>query len=209
MKMLKLVKITALVGVLLLAIGSVASANMLTNPGFEAGDFTGWNAWDNSYVELARDGFYPYEGSYLMSFFGNWWGSFNVSGAMQEFPAIETSEWMMSCKSRHNTADPLTQDGVDDNWVVMKIAFLDADGAELGGVEATIMDGSYPLDVWNDNAPIMAVAPAGTAKVQALLLYLQPMFDGGACHIDNVEFTQTGPVPVEESTWGKVKSLYK
>jgi hypothetical protein len=45
--------------------------------------------------------------------------------------------------------------------------------------------------------------------MQALILYLQPLFDGGAAHIDNCELVFTPVSPVEENTWGAIKSLYR
>ena len=104
----------------------------------------------------------------------------------------------------------MTADGVDDNWVVQKIAWFDAGGAEIGGVESRILDGTFATDVWFDNAPIVGVAPPGAVKMQALVLYLQPLWDGGAAHIDNCELLYVGgPSATEPSTWGEIKTLFK
>jgi hypothetical protein len=93
--------------------------------------------------------------------------------------------------------------------VVQKIAFFDAGGLEIGGVESIILDGSFAPDTWHASGLITGTAPALTAKVQALVLYLQPSMDGGAAHIDDVRFGVSGTVPVESSTWGQIKSLYE
>lgn len=95
-----------------------------------------------------------------------------------------------------------------DNWVVQKIAFFDVGNNEIAGVESVILDGTFATDVWHVNAPIIGYAPAGAVKVQALILYLQPLFDGGAAHIDDVAFFQSGTVGTHESTWGNIKALY-
>lgn len=102
----------------------------------------------------------------------------------------------------------MTADGVDDNWVVQKIAFFDASHAEIGGVESRVLDGTFATDTWFDNAPITGFAPAGTAWVQALVLYLQPLWDGGACHVDNVQFFNSGSIGTKETSWGAIKAQY-
>jgi hypothetical protein len=203
----------AMVALFLVGMTAAASAeNVLANSGFETGDFTGWGHFNNAYVEDPIPAeplrFVPYEGNFLCSMYGNWWGAFNVSGIFQEFAAAPGSEWTMSCKTRHSSMDPMTADGVDDNWVVQKIAFFDAGGAEIGGVESRVLDGTFAVDTWFDNAPITGVAPAGTAKVQALVLYLQPMYDGGACHVDNVYFERTSQIGTEDTNWGAIKAKY-
>lgn len=210
--MRNLLKCAACVAVVLMVVASAASAqvNKLTNPGFEDG-LNGWTFWGNTYAETTNipAGFVAYEGTGLVSFFGNWSGPYNVSGFFQEFPTTEGEAWSMAAKSRHSGLDPMTgSQAGGGNWVVMKLAWFDAANAEIGGVEATIMDGTRATDTWFDNAPITGFAPAGTVKVQALLLYIQPASDGGACHIDNVEVYQSGTIPVEETTWGQVKSLF-
>jgi hypothetical protein len=211
MQMSYKVLIIAIVGAF---VATTASANMLANPGFETGDFSGWTTFGNAYVEdeipEEPGHFVPYEGLYLCSMFGSWTGGFNVSGIFQEFPTCEGDEWQFYCKSRHSGWDPLIVDGIDgDNWMVMKIAWFDA-GGEIGGVETTILDGTYAIDTWFDNGPLVGIAPAGAIKMQALILYLQPLWDGGAGHVDNCELIYVGgPSATETSSWGHIKALYQ
>ena len=175
----------AIVGVLA-ACGAAQGQNLLTNPGFESG-LDGWITFGNVFAETANPPqFVPFEGDGLASMFGNFSGSFNVSGMFQEFAAAPGSEWTMDGYSRHFSGDPMIGPGAPDaNWVVMKLAFKDIADVEIGAVEATILDGTSPMDVWIDNDPIVGIAPAGTVQVEAFFLYLQPGFDGGAAHIDN------------------------
>lgn len=186
---LRSVGITA---VLCLALAAIAPAqtNMLTNPGFETGDFTGWTPFGNAYVEAANGTtFFPNSGNHLVSCFGNWTGGFNVTGFFQQFPANPGDAFEIDCFSRHNSGDNLVGGGApNSNWVVMKMAFFDVGGVEIGAAEGTVLDGNSPTDVWIDNDAVTGIAPAGTVTVQCLILYLQPLFDGGACHIDDVSF---------------------
>ena len=177
---------SALIAGLLAACGAAHGQNLLTNPGFESG-LDGWSTFGNVFAETANPPqFVPFEGDGLVSMFGNFSGGFNVSGLFQEFAATPGSQWTMDGYSRHFSGDPMIGVGAPDaNWVVMKLAFKDAADLEIGAVEATILDGTSPTDVWIDNDPIVGIAPAGTVQVEAFFLYLQPGFDGGAAHIDN------------------------
>lgn len=163
--------------------------NLLQNPSFED-DLNGWIAFGNVFVESANPPqFDPFDGDKLVSMFGNFSGGFNVSGLFQEFPAGEGDQFELSVHSRHFSGDAMVGDGApDSNWAVAKIAFFDGGGTEIGAAEVTILDGTFPTDVWHFNS-VQGTAPAGTASVQALLLYLQPAFDGGAAHVDAASFT--------------------
>jgi hypothetical protein len=204
--------------VMLVAITATASfgQNILVNPGFEGGPVgggaAGWNTFGNVFTEAGDGGcIQPYAGGQILKTFGNWWGVFNVSGAFQEFPITPGATCQLSAKSRYCGADPMVGAAPDGNWVVQKIAFFDAGNNEIGAaaVESKILDGTYPADVWIDNAPILGVAPAGAVKVQAFILYLQPLFDGGAAQIDNVDFQILQPTPARTGSWGALKTRYR
>jgi hypothetical protein len=191
---------------------ATASANSLVNPGFESGDFTGWGVFGNAYVEAdnpAEPGHYvPYEGLYLAKLFGNFWceGCFNVSGIFQEFPTCEGDQWCFSVNSRNSAWESMS----GGNWMVQKIAWFDAGGTEIGGVESTILDASSPLDEWIINDMIIGFAPPGAVKMQALILFLQPSLDGGAGQVDAACLTFLGGASATEtSTWGQIKTLFE
>lgn len=184
-----------LFGALILLLGATAAPaqNLLTNPGFEAG-LSGWGSFGNAFGESVNPPqFVPRTGTGLASLFGQFNGTFNVSGLFQQFSASPGDVFEMDAWARHNTVDALSGGGAPtDNWVVMKIAFFDSGANEIGASERTILDGTFATGVWHDPAPIQGTAPTGTSFVQALLLYLQPGFDAGAGHVDDVEFRQVG-----------------
>lgn len=169
---------------------ALAGDNLLQNPGFEDG-LNGWLTFGNVFPETANPPqFVPLEGDGLGVMFGNFNGGFNVSGMFQEFDATPGSMWELDVFSRHYSGDALFGDGPpDSNWVVQKIAFKDANDVEIGAVESTILTGQSPTDLWIDNAAILGTAPDGTVQAEALFLFLQPAFDGGAVHLDNASFT--------------------
>ena len=172
----------------------VRGQNLLTDPGFESGAFApNWSAFSNAFVEVANPPqFVPNTGNNLVSMFGSFNGGFGVSGIFQAFGATAGEVYTLDCNSRHFSGDPMVGGGAPaDNWMVMKIAFFDAGGVEIGAGEATILDGNAPTDTWIYNAPVSATAPSGTVSVQALILYLQPGVAGGAGHVDDITFLRT------------------
>lgn len=222
--MRNLIQLTiAIVAVLALLAPTVSAQNLLVNPSFDDPPLgvgappAGWVAFGNTFAEPSvPPQFVPLSGPGLCSMFGSFTGGFNVSGVFQEFPAAAGSKWQMSSNARHWSGDAMIGIGnasctpnCTDNWVVQKIAFFDAANAEIGASESVILDGTYATDVWHPSITITGTAPAGTVKVQALILYLQPLFAGGAAHIDDVDFRDISTVPTEAATWGQIKALYK
>lgn len=195
---------------ILLTTGNVSAQNMLANPSFETGPTGGnpasWLAFGNMAVERnSSPQFVAYDGSRLLSIWGNFSGPYNVTGIYQEFACNPGDEWQLSAKSRHYSGDALA----GDNFVVQKIVFKDATDTEIGAVEAIILDATFATDTWFENAPITAIAPEGTVEVEAFVLYVQAADDGGAGHIDDIEFLYLGVVAVEESSWSEIKSSYE
>ena len=196
--------------ILLMTVATASAQNLLANPSFETGPTGGnpssWLAFGNMAVERnSSPQFIPYDGARLLSMWGNFSGPYNVTGIYQEFACNPDDEWSLSAKSRHYSGDALA----GDNFVVQKIVFKDAGDVEIGAVEAVILNSTYATDTWFENAPITAIAPDGTVEVEAFVLYVQAADDGGAGHIDDVEFLYLGVVAVDESSWGIIKALYE
>ena len=168
--------------------------NLLANGDFEAG-LAEWSSFGNAFPASASPpAVVPLSGSGVCSMFGNFSGGFDVTGIFQAFPASPDQSFTLDAWSRHWDGDALAGSGPpDDNWAVMKIAFFDGGGVEIGGFEGTILDGNSPTNTWIDNPPVSGTAPAGTVSVQALILFLQPFDAGGAAQIDDVQFTSTAP----------------
>lgn len=204
-------KVAACVVMVLLATVTTASAqNYLANPGFETGPTGGvpasWLGFGNVFTERDNGGqFVAYEGSKLVSMFGNWSGPWNVSGIYQEFASVESDQWCLKVNSRHWSGDPVS----GENFVVQKIVFKNSSDVEVGSAETVILNASSATDTWFVNAPVVAIAPAETDHVEAMILYVQAADAGGAGHVDAAEFLYLGQVAVDESTWGAIKAQYK
>jgi hypothetical protein len=210
------VHIAAYVVMILLATVATASAqNLFVNPSFESGPTGGapqsWLAFGNMAVErLNAPQFVPYDGTKLLSMWGNWSGPYNVTGIYQEFASNPADQWALCVVSRHYSGDALTGSRDEGgNFVVQKIVFKNASDEEIGSVESLILDGTFATDTWFVNQPITGIAPIGTVQVEAMILYVQAADAGGAAHIDYCSFIYCGAVGVEESSWGAIKSLYE
>lgn len=187
-----------IVGVVLiggwLAMPSVASANVLANPSFEAG-LTGWTTFGNAYADPA----YAQEGTQALKLFGNWSSAWNASGAFQNVTAGAGQNWTFSGFGFDPSADAVT--GGNQNLALLKIVWFDGPngtgtalqplagpGAIFGsnpGIESGQLNASTPLDAWQ---PLSAggEAPAGTQSVQLLVIFLQPNYEGGSLWFDNL-----------------------
>jgi len=182
----------ALLATALFAVPCQAQTNILRNTSFETGGLAGWSTFGgNIFAEKTNaPAIVPRTGSTLVKMFGQFTGAFNVTGIYQSFATKPGENFILDCWSRHWSGDPLLGSSATyGNSMSMKIAFFDSASLEIGGVEATILDGTSPTDVWIDNIPIVATAPAGTVSVQALILFLQPGVDPGAGQVDDIYFT--------------------
>lgn len=169
-----------------------AAQNLLTNPGFEAG-LTGWGMVNgpNQYAELTNPpATVPHSGNALLKVYGQFIGGFNVTGVFQTFPANPGDTFELDCWSRHFAFDRISgTGGPNDNSAVMRMAFFDAANLEVGAAERRILDGNYPTNTWIDNPPVRGTAPAGTVRVDVLLLFIQPLAGTGAAQFDDAEFS--------------------
>ena len=197
-------KFLTILGSAVLLSGAVSAQNLLANPNFDDGSgLGGWTGFGNQFSELTNPPLIdPHSGDTLCKMFGSFSGSFNVSGIFQEFPAAQGDIFKLKAWSRNASGDPMQGIGApNSNWCVQKIAFFDAGGNEIGAAEGTILDGNSPQDVWIDNPAVVGTAPAGTDKVQALLLFLQPGFEGGSAQFDTVCFDKLTPVVINELSY--------
>ncbi len=219
MNRLKLVLSVAL-PLLLLVVVSPASANVLTNPGFEspttpvappeyygAGD--GWTSFGGGIFTISSAvGVPPNSGNQLLKMFGGC-----CSGAWQQFACTPGETWNGGVWMRNDSFDLMAggQTGA------VNIEWIQADGNTQSTIIPFISNGTFtaataPVDVWTLQ-PITGIAPADAAF--ARLVVITGDFDsdnggpGGAPFFDDAFFEITGPVPVEETTWGQIKGLFR
>lgn len=202
-----------LVAVLFLAVGSMASANILTNPGFEddavsgAGpnpNVNGWNPLGD--VQTVSDPMDPVRsGIGAMRLVAG--GGFTVPTARQEFPVLPGD--IVNLQGYHRTNDPLPADAT---FHLFKIVWEDANGTEIDplagdpnliggqvfganpGVESNpFLDSNSPVGVWNFSEA-QGTAPADAASV-VLLGGLLVDQSPAIVYVDDLVATITPAIP--------------
>lgn len=163
----------------------VPRPNILANPSFDT-DLSGWDTFGNVYHD-ARSFFYR-TSTGTAKLFGPFSGPGGASTMSQSFPAVPGSYWRLDAFSLNNCReDAIT--GTNDNLAVAKIAFLDANGTEIGSNETTITDNTAPLGTWTRHT-VVANAPSGTDSVAAYIIFVQPTNMGGAVWVDDVSLAE-------------------
>lgn len=189
--------------VLVLGTYTFATANMLTNPGFEAngGSYDGWTVAADGGAHIStpdNDDIYR-TGTAAAKIHGEFsncpdYPTFDVGVVFQEFTATPGTEYELSGYSFVSIADPIP--GTDTclgNRLLAKVVFFNSVGGEMSGNEVVIGDWSTPSDEWIPFT-VTAPVPTGAATVQALLIFLQPGCDEGAVFVDDCVLLEKTPV---------------
>ena len=196
--------LATLVAALMVGSQAFAQANLLTNPGFEAGggSYTGWFTFGSG-VQLSLPGGDNIirTGVAASKTYGGFVGcpgnpQFNVPGYGQSFTPTVGRVYTLSGYSYVSSADTIPgTDTCNTNRMIAKVVFFNAatGGSEMASNEIVIGDGNSPSNQWMAFS-VSAPAPAGALRVEALLLYLQPACDGGAVYVDDTSLTSTAPV---------------
>ena len=202
--------------ILTAAVGSASAINLLVNPGFEspvipvggppeyygAGD--AWTSFGGGIFTVSSLVAPPNTGDQLLKMFGGC-----CSGAWQQFPAAPGQVWNGGVWMMNSSLDPMAGGQV----AAVNIEWIQADGNTQSTIIPFISNGTFtaasPLDTWTLQT-ITGEAPADAAFARLVVITgdFLPGGPGGAPFYDDAFFEITGPVPVEETTWGKVKSLY-
>ncbi len=179
----------------------VASANLLTNPGFENQVLDGWGSeydqdWAEGWLSLGDPSLswvtntFQESGLQSLKMFGPW-DPFGAVGVKQTLSATEGQIWIAEVSSLNSSSDPL---GVG-NFSVMKIEFTDLNEDPVGGegwslgynlFEVLVADEFSPLDNWQLASLETAPAPADTVFANYVLLKVQGVYStGGSVFLDN------------------------
>jgi len=167
--------------------------NILTNPSFDL-DLSGWSTFGNAVHEFRSFGLHTPGGSAKL------FSTFvpdQDTGMFQNFAASPGSDWKLDVYSMTTCVeDPITDD--NDNVGLAIIVFRNGSGDEIGSVVSTIIDNTAPLGTWVQHTVIAYNAPAGTASVDALILFSSPSLLNGAMFIDDVGFQQLDVIGIAD-----------
>jgi hypothetical protein len=214
--------LTALALTAALAYAPLGSA-ALVNGGFEADDAsggdvggaTGWTTFESVFTNSTLGpAFGPVShdagGTQSLKMFGPFTGTGAAAGAFQNLPATAGNIYELDAWVMNWIGDPF------GNLGILQLNFLDGAGNAIAGSGAQVTVDPFgtadvDLSVIQDGAEISdwtglslsAVAPAGTAEVQAFLLHIQtgdPCCSGGSLFWDDVGISET-VVPVPAAVW--------
>ena len=200
----------------LLAMPLAASANLLGNPGFEspvtpvgppeyygAGD--AWNSFGGGIYTQSLVAGPAHTGNQALKLFGGC-----CSGAFQQFPALPGQTWNGGVWMLNWSGDPMAGGQV----AAVNIEWKKADG-NASDIVPFITNGTFtaasPRDAWTLQT-ITGVAPADAAFARLVVITgdFQPGGPGGAPRMDDAFFEViSGPTPVQASTWGRLKTIYR
>lgn len=174
----------------LLVAAAIAQANLLINPGFETGDFTGWDAggW---YLGTGAD---AHSGTYGAAYHvppGRQAGDYYVM--LQYVPvsagvAYDASTWLRTVSFNQSEA-----------W--LEVVFHDDSGGWLSQYQTTHVSGQTPYTQYS-LTNMLAPAAAVTATVRAVVHTTGTTTDNAWYTWDDFTFTQTIPEPTTVSLIG-------
>ncbi len=169
--------------------GFPGGSGTLQNPGFDLGGWDtipDWDVWadtSGAYQSVLITDLDPQAGPNNLKIWGRAQGR-DSSGVQQDVRATEGQTWQLDCWTKHVTGDALSG---TENYVQMRMEFYDGINAEpISTNGAVVLDGSSTRNIWIDNTPIQATAPAGTMTVRVVLEFVCPAGEPGAAFIDTV-----------------------
>ena len=191
-----------------------ASANLLTNPGFDAqdassGDIFGSTGWSTFGSGFTSSSVFDSGNTPLADSPDNVFKAFGPgSGATQSFAATEGDVFSGSAVGQNFVGDPFNEPGK----LLLQIVFRDANGGfagtQAGGnaapgfniFDGNVVDWTDPTDnVWRTLGVGTAPAPDNTASVDFNVLVLAP--SGGSGFFDSASFDQVSAIPVPAAVW--------
>lgn len=184
-----------------LGLAASASANLLTNPGFEspaivppppeyggAGD--GWTSF-NAVFTVNSDVVTPHSGNQALKTFGG-----GANGAFQQFPALPGQTWNGGVWMLNSSVDPMANGQV----AAVNIEWIKADNTN-SDIIPFISNGTFtaadaPMDEWTLQT-ITGVAPADAAFARFVVITgdFLPGGPGGAPFFDDAFFEIIVPTP--------------
>ncbi len=212
---MKLARLVTLLSIALAVAVIPASANVLTNPGFEDpvipagppeyyGAGAGWSSFGGGIYTVSSAVNTPNSGDQSLKLFGGC-----CSGAFQQFPANPGETWNGGVWMKNSSLDPMGGGQI----AAVNIEWKKANGDPsdiLPFISNGTFDASATQDVWTLQT-ITGPAPADAAFARLVVITgdFAPGGPGGAPFFDDAFFEVMNPIPVEPTSWGLLKSLHQ
>lgn len=172
-------------------LGTNFAFGQILNPSFEDGtgvDADNWFRFGNAYRENTG----ARTGDFAMKMFGNFSGSFNVTGAFQDFAISEGQSASASVFAQTLSGDQLT----GGNRALLKLIYRDAANNDLLFMESALIDANSAPDTFLELTASLGAAPVGTDHGSVFFLFLQEADNaGGSAFFDDVS-VEVVPEPV-------------
>src|SRR5579859_8003357 len=203
-----------------LSINALGATNVLTNPGFESGNLTGWTTYGNSIgnASVVSGASVAHNGTYYFKSYGQFIGATNYSGVFQDNLSAPSNTYMADGWAYTASSDGGGIHGQDTIWV--EVSFRDASYNALALYRSAIVTsnnlaGFGGVDNWfdlpitnqcsfsNPSAQILLpgtvtntvtnlVAPAGTVYVRYQTVFMQgPVNANASMYFDDLTLNQT------------------
>lgn len=204
-----------------LSVNGLGAANVLTNPGFESGNLTGWTTYGNSIgnASVQSGAGVAHSGTYYFKSYGQFIGATNYSGVIQDNLSAPGNAYTADGWAYTASSDGNGIHGQDTIWV--EVSFRDASYNALALYRSAIVTsnnlaGFGGVDKWfdlpitnqcsfsNPSAQILLpgtvtntvtnlVAPAGTVYVRYQTVFMQgPDNANASMYFDDLTLNQTG-----------------
>jgi hypothetical protein len=182
--------------VLFAGVSSIASANLLNNPGFDTGDFTGWATWGTSEGGNAVAGAEistQYKSSPNSAKLWAWGNTGEASaGIWQNFSVSEGNTYYINAYLKSLSSNEPLRDGADA-WVALE--WYGDSGSQIGStIDSTHLN--FANDAWQ-LFQISDTAPTGAVTGRILLRMYDPGLgqgDGRAVYFDDA-YADITPIP--------------
>jgi beta-glucanase (GH16 family) len=220
--------------VAVLSLGEATASNLLTNAGFELGNFNNWTTvGGNNYVQTGGN---PHSGTHFYKVYGAFSGVTNYTGIYQDIPSGPGSNYLADGWAYSDSGDSGGIHGQDSIWV--EVSFRDSSKNALALYRSPVVTGGNiagfgGLNTWfdlqitnqcsfsNPSSVILTpgnvigtvtnlVAPAGTAWVRYQTVFRQGTDNAnGSMYFDDLALNDGGAVtspPPPVVTWNLVWS---
>lgn len=160
----------------------VTQTGTLSNAGFETGTTAGWNRFGNVFMSSAS----ARSGSWSMRVAGQNTGGANSSGLYQDQAALAGQHWRVSAWMN----SPANESLAATNQVYLKLEFLDANFSFTGVVTSRYFGVSDARGVYQPFSA-QGVAPAGSVRVRATMIFNQYNNAAGSVYVDDFVLNKT------------------
>jgi len=184
------------------ASAQVVTSNLLTNPGAEAGNLSGWSVVTGNPMAdngTFNPGINPRTGGFDFS-----GGSANPLGKVSQTIDLVATGWVTATEldSGLVTADAsfweqgLNQGTPSDNAAI-KLTFLDALGSVIGSITSSTIDSHGGS--WTNGVLSSIAVPIGTRNITYTMFFQRNVGSDNDSYIDDNSLTLTIPVPEPSS----------